>query len=85
MIMKRLGLWGGLGLACAACCAAPFLAPVALVGAAGLTGLLTRHVDILVCAAIALGVAAFVLLARRRPAKPASCQADGSCGCGPKP
>ena len=86
MTRKRLGLWGGLGLACLACCAAPFLVPVvAVLGSAGLAGFLTRNLDVMACAAVALGVTVIVLLMRKRPAKAVSCQADGFCGCEPKP
>lgn len=78
-------LIGGLGLACAACCAIPLLGfgSIAL-GSAGVADWLGASLDQIICYGgpllLAVGVG-YYFWQRNRKHKSATCQTDGSCGC----
>ena len=75
----------GMGLACAACCAAPLLGLAGLtLGSAGIAASLGVSRDFIFCVlgplALAAGVIAFLWNSRRLQAC-VTCPTDKSCGC----
>jgi hypothetical protein len=63
------------GIACVACCAAPFVA--AGVGAASIAGL-AAYSELAAAGAAAIGVVAFLIWRLKRRSAPA-CKVDGTC------
>jgi hypothetical protein len=78
-------LIGGLGLACAACCAIPLFGFGGLaLGGTGIAGLLGASLDQIICYGgllLLVGGAGYYFWHRNRKQKFATCQTDGSCGC----
>lgn len=81
----KFKLIGGLGLACAACCAIPLLGFSGLaLGGAGVTSWLGASIEQTICYGGPLLVivgAGYYFWQRNRKPKYTTCQTDGSCGC----
>lgn len=78
-------LMGGLGLACAVCCAIPLLGFGSFVlGGAGVAQWLGASLDQIICYGgpplLVIGVG-YYFWQRNRKQQSATCRIDGSCGC----